>query len=152
MLAEIWEHLKTALSFGNELSYMLLGEPELILHLSPLSMDKCFKTTCSCIHTQLGSCTNTRNLNLNILDIKRQDLVKILLTTWNNSRKRFTLREVASLLGLVSNLALTTQWVKHTHIALQNSLSIALKFHSNTVFACVKHKYLTYLIRSKTLT
>ena len=61
---------------------------------------------------------STRNLTIVIPGDKRKDLVSILLTKWNNSRERFALRELVSLLGLVANITLATQWVKHTCISL----------------------------------
>ena len=82
-------------------------------------------------------------------DDKRKNLVTILLTTCHSSRKMLMMRKVASLLGLVANLALTTQWVKFTHTALQRDVTIALKLSSNAVFASGKFNHLTYLITSK---
>ena len=130
---------------------MILGEPDLKLRRSPLSIDECFKTKCSCIRTQLGVCINTINLTLSIPDNKHQDLVKILVTTWSSSRKNFALRGVDSLLGLVLNFALATQWVKYACISLHHATSLALKFNSNAVFTIGKHKYLTDLLRSKNI-
>ena len=108
LLDNIWLHLKSALDRRIEASCMLLGNHELYLRRSPLSMVKCLKTTLSCLRTQLRACMNTIDLALSIADSKREDLVTITLTTWKISQKIFTLREVASLLGIVSNLSLTT--------------------------------------------
>ena len=127
---------------------MLLGKP---LLGSLLSMQNHLKNTFSYIHTQLGALINNRNLILSTLDKKWEGVVRILLTTWNSSRKRLTLREIASLLRLVSNLALTTQWRKFTFIALQHTVSLALKFNSNKVITNGKHKYLTDLLASKSI-
>ena len=147
LLVDIWVHLKPSLDCSLEVLCMLLGNPELCLRPSPLSMDKHFKTTCSYLRTHVTACIETRDFTLIIADTKHKDLVTIILTTWNISRKSATLYEVASLLGLVSNLALTTQWVKHTHthISLKDAVSIALKFNSNVVFSSGKHKHLTDL-------
>ena len=148
-LADIWENLKPSLSCRIYSACMLLDEPELHFRQSSLHMGKHFKTMCSSLRTQLGVCIKTRNLTLSIPDTKRNALVTILLTTWNSSRKRSTIHEVASLLGLASNLALTTQWAKHTCVVLQHDVPIALKFNSNFLFASGKHKHLTDLLRSK---
>ena len=78
---------------------------------------------------------------------KHKDLVIILLTTWKISRKRFMLRKVASLLGLVPNISLTTQWVKCACVARQRAIHIALKFNSN-IFSNGKHKHLTDILQS----
>ena len=139
-------YLNPALACSIEALCILLGNPELYLRRSPLFMDRHFKTTWSRLRTQLGACINIIELTLRIRDTKRADLVTIMSTTWNSSQKRFTLREEFSLLGLVSNLALTTQWVKCTFIALQQAISIALKFNSNIVFLSGKHKHLTDLL------
>ena len=122
LLEDIWMHLKTALDCSIEALCVLLFNPDLHLHRSLLHTDKCFKTTCSCLLTQLGICINKKDLNLSIPDTKREHFLTILSTSWNSSRKRFTLREVASLLALTSNLALTTQWVEYTCITLQQAL------------------------------
>ena len=99
-----------------ECLHMLLGEPDFKIYRNPLSIENQFKITCSYLHTHLGVFANVRHLTLSTLDNKHQCLVKILLTTWNGSRKRFALDEVALLLWLASILALTTQWVNHTCI------------------------------------
>ena len=57
---------------------------------------------------QPGILINTRILTLSIPDNKRETLIKIILTTWHNTRKRFTLREIASLFGLVAYLEKAT--------------------------------------------
>ena len=122
---------------------MILGNPELNLRRSPLSMRKHFKKTCSCVHAQLVVCINTRNLTLSVQHTKR-----VVSTTWNSSRKRFTLREEVFLLGIVHDLVLNAQWAKHTCITLQHAISIVLKFNSNVVFSSDKN-HLTDLLRSK---
>ena len=43
------------------------------------------------------------------------------------------------------------QWVKHTRISLQNSMSLALKFNSNTTFSSDTFKHLTDLLTSKSI-
>ena len=113
LLACVWEQLEPALACSIESLRMLLGEPEFQIRRSSPSMDKCFKKI-SCLSTQLGVLINARNLMLSMTDNKRQELVATLLIAWRISRKMIVLREVASLLGIVSNLFLATQWVKHT--------------------------------------
>ena len=73
-------------------------------------MDKCCDRICSYICAQLEILVNTRSLTLSIPEDKRENLVKIILTAWNNARKSFTLREIATLLGIVAHLAIATQW------------------------------------------
>ena len=110
LLEDIWEKIKPALVFSIKYFRMLLGEQDLQLRRSPLCMDKHFKTKCSYLQTQLGVLISTRNLALSMPENKHQDLVKIILTTWNSSRKKLTLHEVASFLGLASNMSLTKEW------------------------------------------
>ena len=74
--------------------------------------------------------------------------MRVLLATWNSQRKRFTLREIASLLGLVSNLVLAKQWITFTCIALKHAVSLALKLNSNAVIASRKYKHQTDLLAS----
>ena len=62
------------------------------------------------------------------------------------------MREVASLLGLVSNLALTTSWARYTYIALQHATFLAIKFNTHTVFSSDKFHRLTELLRSTIIT
>ena len=115
LLVGIWVYLKPTLSWIIEATCMLLVNYESHLCQTPLFTNKCFKKTCSCAHTKLGECS-TRYLTLIVPDAKWIYLV-ILLTTWSSSRKRFTLLQVTSFLGLASNLILTTQWEKiHTHL------------------------------------
>ena len=94
---------------------------------------------------------NSRNIKLRMSGNKPHDLVKIMLIMWNSLHKRFTLREAASLLGLESNLSLTTKWFKYTFVALHHATSLALKFNSNAVLSSGKHRNLIDLIRSKSI-
>ena len=94
---------------------------------------------------KLGVLIRTRDLTLSNPDEKCNNLVAILLTKWHSSRKRFTMREVASLLGLVANLYLTTQWSKHTFTDLHHTKLLLVKFNLNTVIASGKFKHLTNL-------
>ena len=108
LLAGIWVRLKPDLACSVEALHVLLDNPESHLRRSLLCMEIFFKTTCSCVRTQLVTCIKTMDLTLIITDTKHVDLVTIMWTTWNSSRKIFTLREVASLLGIAPNLSLTT--------------------------------------------
>ena len=114
-------------------------------------MENCFKPMHSCTCAQLVIIINTRHLTINILDNKRKDLVKILLTTWSSSRKSITLRDIASILGLVSNLNLTKQWVKCTCIFPHHAVSLVLKFNLKISFASGKFKHLTDLLTSNNI-
>ena len=93
----------------------------------------------------------TRRLTLRILDDESKDIINVLLTTRNCSLKRFTLREVFSLFGLVPILTLTTQWVKCDYIALHHDVLLAIKFNSNTVFTSIKFKNRTDLLTCKSV-
>ena len=95
---------------------------------------------------------NTRNLIIGIPDDKQGSLEYTLHNTWHPRCKSFALREVTSLLRLVSNLALATSWAKCTHIALQRATFLAIKFNSHTVFSSGKFHCLTEILRSTNIT
>ena len=106
----------------------------------------------SYVHKQLGIFINTRNLTIGIPDDKCIALEHMLRTTWHPEHKNFTLREISSLLGLASNLSLTTSWAKCTHIALQHATLFAIKFNSHTFFSSDNFHRLTELLRSTNIT
>ena len=81
-------------------------------------MGKYCDTTCSHRCKQLGIPADTSKITTFIPDENGENLKGILLTTWHNHRKIFTLRECASLLGIVASLDLTTSWDKRPHILL----------------------------------
>ena len=108
LLADIWSHLRPALATSAEALFTLLGEPDTSRRISPLSMTKYKDSDCSYVRRQLGILINTRKLTIGISDDKRITLERLLRFTWHNKCKSFTLREITSLLSLVSNLALTT--------------------------------------------
>ena len=114
-------------------------------------MHKHYDIIYSHLHTQLGILVNTRSLALSISDDKMETLIKIILTTWHNARKSFTLREIASLLGLVAHLVMATLHAKHTHLTLQHAVFLAIKFNSNTVLSNRKSRQLTDLLTSKNI-
>ena len=84
LLADIWMHLKPALTCRIEALCMILGNRELHLHRITLSIEKYFKAMHSHVHTHLGMYIKTRDLTLIIPDIKHSELVTILLNTWNS--------------------------------------------------------------------
>ena len=108
MIADVWPHLRPAMATSAEELFILLGELDTRMRISTLSMTKCMESECSHVHKQLGILINTHQLIVGIPDDKRIALEHTLRHMWHNQRKSFTLREIASLLGLVSNLALTT--------------------------------------------
>ena len=114
-------------------------------------MNKNFKTICSYLRTHLGVLVNNRTLMLSMPHNKCQELVKILLTTWKISHTIFALREASFLLGLVSNLKITTQCFKCAYIVLHHAASIALKLKSNAVFESGKCKHLIDILRHKNI-
>ena len=146
LLVGIWEQIKLALLCSVDLLHMLFGKIDLKVLRSPLSIDKIFNPTCSCICVQLRVSVNTINLRISVLFNKHKDLASILLTIWIISHKRLKLREVA--LRLVSSLALSKQWFKYTHVFLQHVVPLALKFNSNTLLTSGKYKYQRDLMSS----
>ena len=101
-------------------------------------MDKHFESLCSYSRKQLGYLINTRELTVAIAEEKRIEILEILTTEWHSKRKSFTLREAASLLGLIAFLAICTAWGKYLYIALQHSICKALKFNTRFVFESKK--------------
>ena len=118
IISDVKKKLKSDLACRTESLFMTLSKPHMKVRRSPLSMEKHYKKMCSYTHKKLGILINTRRITFRIPDNKHKDLIKIMLTTWNSSRKRLKLREVASLLRLVENLTLETQRVKRACIAL----------------------------------
>lgn len=103
------------------------------------------------LHPQnLGILVNARIPRLRIPYDKSKCLVNILLATWSNQRERFTLRELSSLFGLATNLALATQQVKHTFVTLQCAELLTIKLNLNTAFQW-QFKTLTDLLTSKNI-
>ena len=72
----------------------------------------------------------------------------MLRNTWHPKRNSFTWKEIAFLLGLVSNLALATSWSTCPCIANQHASFLAIKFNSHTIFSSGKFHRLTELLCS----
>ena len=119
LLADTWAYLLPVISTSADALFTLLGQQQHRLRNSPLSMDEHKESECSYVRRQIGILVNTRELTIGVLDHKWNALEHTLRTIWNPRRRRFMLREIAFLLGLASNLALTTSWGKHTCISLQ---------------------------------
>ena len=131
---------------------MLLDKSHMWIRRSTLSMGKWCQIMCSCIFKKIGILTNTRILVLRILDDKPKDLVNIVHASWNSSRKIFTPLEVASLIRLIVNLVLTTQWVNCTCVTPHDDILLAVKFNSITVLCSRRFKHLTDILTSKNMT
>ena len=114
-------------------------------------MDKCYVILCSYLCEWLGNLINTRKLTISTPKGKYEELTRILLTTWNSYCKRFTLREVTSILRLVPNSTLYTQWIKHSYIALQHAALFSIKFNIRNALSIRKLKYLTDVLRSESI-
>ena len=149
VLANIQEELTPVIATSAESLFILIGEENSVLRKSPLLMEKCYDSVCSYLLTQLGILIKTRSLTIRIPEDKRENLIKIIINTWQKARKSFTLREISSLLVLVAHLVMATQWAKRAYIALQHAVFLAIKFNSNTLFSSGKFRKLTDLLTSK---
>ena len=118
LIADAWNHLWSPLACDAESLCILLDKTHLRLRKIMLSIGKYYENICPCARKKPRVIINIRNLTLSFLDDKCKNLIKILLTAWNSSRKRFTLHEAVFLLGFVSIIALETKWVKHTRNSL----------------------------------
>ena len=109
LLAKVQEEITPAIATSAKSLFILLREENSLLRKNPLSMDKHYDSVCSYLCVQLGILINTSSLTLSITDDKRENIIKIILTAWHNALNSFTLREIASLLGLVAHLEMSTQ-------------------------------------------
>ena len=107
-LADVHTCIRPTLARSTESLRTILGKSGIILRRNTLSIGKCYQAIYSFIRKKMEILINTKSLTLRIPDDKCKDLVNILLTTWNISRKSFTPYEVTSIIGLVVNLDFTT--------------------------------------------
>ena len=149
MMVDIHGYLTTALAASIEALFVLLGFPDEAVRKSPLTMDKYYESLCSYMRAQLARLVNTRHLNVSIPDEKRNETLRVLQSTWHKKRKSFTLREGASLLGVVQFLSLSCSFGRYLYIALQHSIYVALKFNTQYVFTSPKFERFTNFINSK---
>ena len=84
MVTDVQARLKPALTCSVESIFVLLGDPGKQVRKILLYVDKHYKALCSCVCKQLGVLISTRNLKISVLEGKRKDLIKIMLTVWNS--------------------------------------------------------------------
>ena len=152
LLANIQLHLRLALATSAEALFTLFSKLDTSQQISPLSITKYTDSDCSHVHEQLSILINTRQLTTSIPVNKCTVLKHILHYTWYNKCKSFTLGEIASLLGLVSNLALTTSQAKYTCITLYYTTFLIIKFKIHAVFSSDKFYNLAELLWSTNIT
>ena len=118
LLAVAWECLRPSQSHITEPMCMVLGKPDMKLRVRHFSMDSPCKTTFLCVRKKLRIIINTRSLTLRISNDECNNIIKILLTVWKSSQKRFKLCKADSFILFAEKLAPKTQWDKHAHISL----------------------------------
>ena len=103
--------------------FLLLGNPLDLRVPSPLSTDK-FEATYTHERRLVGRRFNSRTLSVGLLPYKRSQLVD-LLRLWD-TKKDFSLLELAQLLGILENHTRYARWARCWYFALQNSARRAL--------------------------
>jgi hypothetical protein len=81
---------------------------------------------------QLGLVFNTRRLTVIITPEYIAEVLKILTTTWHESRKSFAINEIEQLAGKLGRLGEGVSWIFHLMSQMYTSIASALR--SNKLF------------------
>jgi hypothetical protein len=122
--AEVLEFLERTICTSAAGLFDVLGWPDPERVPVPLSMDK-LETTYSHKRRMVGRLFDTRRLTTGMLPYKRERLIE-LLKEWTTKTK-FTLKEVAQLLGTLDNHTKYARWARAWYFALSNNVRRSLE-------------------------
>lgn len=89
---------------------IIMGGMDPATRPNPCDFDKFVRETVSHQRRQLGYVTDTRLLTVTIPEDKREDMLKLLQSTWGPHRRSFTLVEAAKLLGTLVSMSRVCSW------------------------------------------
>jgi hypothetical protein len=122
LYADVGEHLLQTVSASVLALYYILGFPEPNVP-NPLSMDK-LDTSYTHQRKELGTGTDTRKMEVTILEPKRAQMIEQLVP-WI-TRTEFNLRDISSLHGSLESLTRYIKWARPLFFALQNAIRLEL--------------------------
>jgi hypothetical protein len=122
--AEVLEFLERTICASAAGLFDVLGWPDPERVPVPLSMDK-LETTYSHKRRMVGRLFDTRRLTTGMLPYKRERLIE-LLKEWT-AKNKFTLKEVAQLLGTLDNHTKYARWARAWYFALSNNVRRSLE-------------------------
>ena len=132
LIAEIAQYMAQALAATLHAIFVVMGEDDDRLRNSNLAMDKWIGMRISHEAVQLGLVFNTRRLTVGITPEYIAEVLKILTTTWHESRKSFAIDEIEQLAGKLGRLGEGVSWIFHLMSQIYTSIASALR--SNKLF------------------
>lgn len=119
LYADVLAYLRRTVCASAGGLFEVFGWPTNPLVPSPLSMDK-LETDYNHLRKMVGRLFNSRTLTVGMLPYKREQLLQ-LLTTWV-TKPKYTLLEIATLLGILENHTRYARWARCWYFALQNTV------------------------------
>lgn len=118
--AEIWDRVRIeqAVAASIEAIFLLLGYSELDKRQDPISFDKMIEMAVAPINCILGHIVDTRHLTVSTPREFIAEVLKSLLTTWGEHRRRFFISEAEVLTGKLGHISIAAPWLRYlmTHI------------------------------------
>ena len=129
MYAAILQHLLRTIAASILSLYIILGFPSNFFR-DVVSWDK-FATLLSHQRVSVGWLVDSRRLSVTLPDHKRDQLIE-LVQEWID-QDRFTMRELAVLLGHLENATLVCRWMRASYFNIQHTLRRILQTRYNQV-------------------
>ena len=115
-----------------EAIYVVFGDDSPVRR-SALSMDNYYEATCSYEKIQLGNLINTRKMTVG-LPSDKQKKIWLMLTHWHKKRRKFTIRQIAELLGVLEYAATWSIWLRYIFYSLRFAAIHALRSNKVKVY------------------
>ena len=127
--AEIWDRVRIeqAVAASIEAIFLLLGYSELDKRQDPISFDKMIEMAVAPINCILGHIVDTRHLTVSTPREFIAEVLKSLLTTWGEHRRRFFISEAEVLTGKLGHISIAAPWLRYLMTHIYCSLAYALK-------------------------
>jgi len=138
-IAEVRPRMRQAMAASAESLFHLIGHPDTTQRRSPLSMEKYYQAQCSHVKKQLGYLIDTRTMTVSF-PTEKFNLITSTLSHWHAKRKKYTLKEAATLAGCLEFFASISTWIRFITTSLKHSILIGLRqntklIHKNKKFS-----------------
>ena len=142
------EYIALAIAASIESNYIVFGRPDNSSRRDTINDEKFYSTKCSPVRRQLGLIVDSTELMVRIPDDKL-DAIRVAIEGFHGARRRFTLREGASLVGSLGHIACSCPWIRHLSILLRRSVHDIVRDNTATVHQMPHYLEMVRVARSK---
>ena len=125
-MADIRQRMSQTLAAVVKTIFVIMGLPNLALHLSAVALDKWLLPEVNAIQILLGLLWNTREMTVSITPEFRMETIHLIQHTWHAGRESFVIGELELLFGKLGQIGQAYRPIYHLMLMMYASVAFAL--------------------------